>query len=284
MRLFVAVLISWMALAQQPAKPVYNAGEQEIVAVMRTLRSVPDAERGAVTREVAKRIRGLKESPNRLRLANGVASLSTEGDFGKATLTEVARTLAEALREAPPAADKNGRPADPYFTLASLARYEGVAVEMDAPDYRKALEELEQLDAKRAAADFTLLDLSGKSWRLKELTGKVVLVNFWATWCPPCRKEMPDLEALSKKFAKKGLVVLAITDEERGKVEAFLKKDMPVTYPVLLDEGRKVAEQFGVEGIPKTFIYDREGRLAAQSIDMRTKGQFLELLAKAGLR
>jgi peroxiredoxin len=118
---------------------------------------------------------------------------------------------------------------------------------------------------------------------LRELKGKVVLVNFWATWCPPCRKEMPDLETLWQEFRGKGLVVLAISDEERGKVEPFIA-EKKYSFPVLLDEGRKVGEMMKVEGIPKTFIYDREGRLAAQSIDMRTRTQFLRMLTAAGIQ
>lgn len=133
-----------------------------------------------------------------------------------------------------------------------------------------------------AAPDFSLPDLSGKTVHLSDLRGKVVIVDFWATWCPPCRKEMPDLEALYQRFAAKGLVILAISDEEASTVRPFIA-DRQVTYPILLDPGRKVNELFRVEGIPKTFVYDREGQLAAQAIDMRTSLQFLEMLAHAGL-
>lgn len=128
-----------------------------------------------------------------------------------------------------------------------------------------------------------LKDRSGKVHSLDAYKGKVVLVNFWATWCPPCRKEMPDLEALYQEFKGKGLVVLAVSDEDRAKVEPFVA-EKKYTFPVLLDAGRKVSEQLRIEGIPKTFLYDRAGKLAAQSIDMRTRGQFLKLLAKAGLQ
>ena len=109
----------------------------------------------------------------------------------------------------------------------------------------------------------------------------VVLVNFWATWCPPCRKEMPDLEALYKNFQDRGLVILAISDEEASKVTPFLA-ERNITYPVLLDGG-KIHQLFQVEGIPKSFVYDRDGKLVAQSVDMRTRKQFLEMLALAGL-
>jgi peroxiredoxin len=109
-----------------------------------------------------------------------------------------------------------------------------------------------------------------------------VLVNFWATWCPPCRKEMPDLETLYERFESKGFVVLGISDEEAATIEPFIR-ERKVSFPVLLDPGRKVNDAFVVEGIPKSFVYDRQGKLVAQSIDMRTQKQFLEMLEKAGL-
>src|SRR5207237_1512807 len=112
--------------------------------------------------------------------------------------------------------------------------------------------------------------------------GKVVLVNFSATWCDPCRREMPDLETLYRRFKNQGLVVLAISDDEVAKVKQLIAEKQ-FTYPVLLDPGHKVNEQFRIEGIPKSFVYDREGKLVAQAIDMRTRGQFLAMLAHAGL-
>ena len=142
---------------------------------------------------------------------------------------------------------------------------------------------LEADDLRRQHLDFTLTDLTGKTWKFSDLRGKDVLVNFWATWCPPCRKEMPDLDALYQRFSAKGFVVLGISDEERQKVEPFIR-ERKVSFPVLLDPGRKVNEMFVVEGIPKSFVYDREGKLVSQSIDMRTQKQFLEMLGKAGLQ
>jgi peroxiredoxin len=138
-------------------------------------------------------------------------------------------------------------------------------------------------DRHREQADFTLTDLQGHPWTLKQLRGKVVLLNFWATWCPPCRKEMPDLEGLYRQFGDRGLIILAISDEEEGKVKPFIA-EKKVIYPVLLDPGSKVSKDFAVDGIPKSFVYDRDGRLVAQWIDMRTRAQFVEMLGKAGLK
>ncbi len=215
-------------------------------------------------------------------MADHLASLSTEGDFGRDTLQAVAETLAQAIAENPPA-DENGEPADPYQELAKLIRYEHVQIPADSPQMKRCMEALELLDKKRAAADFTVQDLQGKSWTLHELRGKVVLVNFWATWCPPCRKEMPDLEDLHRHFKDKGLVVLGISDEPLEKLQPFIKEQR-YSYPILMDVGRKVSTEFVIDGIPKTFVFDREGRLVAQSIDMRTKKQFLQMLAEAGLK
>jgi thiol-disulfide isomerase/thioredoxin len=125
--------------------------------------------------------------------------------------------------------------------------------------------------------------LGGGALDLTSLRGKVVLVNFWATWCPPCRKEMPDLQALQKKFDKQGLVILGITDEEQQKVKDFLSAQ-PYEYAILFDPNHDAAKQFGIEGIPKSYVYDRNGKLVAQSIDMRTMGQFKAMLAEAGVK
>ena len=285
MRRIVWMLALVAGLNGQPKAPEapLSAAEGKIRETIRGLRKLPDGERATVTRRLAEEIRALPESSGyRLNLAAGLANLSTEGDFGRKTLEEVAATLADALRRKPVRL-VDGRPAGPYLTLAQIARYEEVAVSLDDPAYATALESLEAADRQRAGADFALTDLRGRSWHLRQLTGKVVLVNFWATWCPPCRKEMPDLEALYRRHEKAGLVILAISDEEAAKVRPFIAQE-GYRFPVLLDPGGAVGKRFGVDGIPKSFLFDREGRLVAQSIDMRTRKQFAAMLAKAGLK
>ncbi len=268
-------------LAAQTRRPAFTPEEQPIADQLRGMRKLDDQVRAGVTKKLALEIRALPSTAGKMSLASALANLSTEGDFGREALQEVTTTLAEVLKEWPfPPADE---PAPLYVSLARLVRYEGMKASLDHPMYAAAMASLQKLDEARANADFTLTDLQGKAWHLRELKGKVVLVNFWATWCPPCRKEMPDLEALYQEFKGKGLVVLAVSDEDRAKVEPFVA-EKKYTFPVLLDAGRKVSEQLRIEGIPKTFLYDRAGKLAAQSIDMRTRGQFLKLLAKAGLQ
>ncbi len=270
------------SLRAQGEKIVWSDREKPIAEHIRGLRGLPDDVRAGATKKLALEIRQLPVTPNKLRLANSLAMLSTEGDFGHEMLQEVATTLAAALREQPLQAQKGQLPR-PYVELAELIRYEHVEATLDDPQFAAAISKIAADNERREQADFTLADLGGKIWTLKELRGKVVLLNFWATWCPPCRKEMPDLETLNQQFKDQGLVILAISDEDAGKVKPFIAQQK-VTYPILLDPGRKVNELFQIEGIPKTFVYDRNGKLVAQSIDMRTRRQFLEMLAQAGLK
>ena len=261
---------------------VWSEQEEPIIQQLRSLRQVPDEKRGQVTKDLALEIRKLPAASHKLTLANALANLSTEGDFGHDTLEEVATTLATALGEQP-RPGTGAQPTEPYFELATLVRYEHVHATSDSPQFAAAMSKLEDDDRSREHADFTLNDLEGKSWSLQAQHGKVVLVNFWATWCPPCRKEMPDLEKLYQQFKDQGLLILAISDEDMSKVQPFIAKHH-YTYPILLDPGSRVHQMFRVEGIPKSFIYDRNGKLAAEAIDMRTRKQFLEMLAQAGIK
>lgn len=246
------------------------------------LRSMPDDQRAVATKHLAIQIHELSAGGHKSALAQMLAGLATEGDPGRDAMQEVANTLAITLRENPLPARK-GEPADPYVTLAELVRFEHVEASVDDPQFASAMTKLDDDQKHRQAANFSLTDLQGTTWVLKDLKGKVVLVNFWATWCPPCRKEMPDMEALYRKFKASGLVILGISDEDEGKVRPFIAKSK-YSYPILLDPGRKANAEFRVGGIPKSFLYDREGKLVAQAMDMRTEKQFLEMLAAAGLK
>lgn len=120
------------------------------------------------------------------------------------------------------------------------------------------------------APDFAVPDLSGQAVRLSALRGKVVLVNLWTTWCPPCREEMPSMERLYRQLGPKGLVLLAVSQDDGGRavVEPFVK-GMGLTFPVLVDPEHQVGSAYGVWGYPETFVIDREGRIAERVIGPR---------------
>jgi peroxiredoxin len=259
-----------------------QATESSIKTQIGGLRDLSDAARPAATTKIAMDIRALPAGLPKLKLAVAVTNLSTEGDPGHDTLQAVADTLAQSLKETPQPPAKDGNPAMPYMELAKLVRYEGVKTDFSDPMLTKAGEVLVADDADAQKADFTLKDLNGKKWTLSALRGKIVMVNFWATWCPPCKKEMTDLDLIYTHYQPQGLVILSLSSENPFTVGNFIagKGYHP---PVLLDDGGKVAKQFHVDGLPRSFVFDRNGRLAAESIDMRTQRQFFEMFAAAGL-
>jgi len=258
-----------------------QASETSINSGLKGLRSLSEDKRPAATLKLAQDIQTLPAGVSKVRLAYSLASLSTEGDAGHATLQAVADALSKSLAESPIPA-KGDRPPAPYLELANLVRYEGLTTTLDDPLYAKAAQTLASDDADVEKADFTLKDLHGKKVTLSELRGKIVMVNFWATWCGPCRSEMPDLDRLYTHFQSQGLVVLSITDEDAFKANTVIS---PAGYhpTVLIDSGGEVHKQFHIEGIPRTFLFNREGKLVAEAIDQRTMHQFLAMLSKTDL-
>ena len=118
---------------------------------------------------------------------------------------------------------------------------------------------------------------------LEELRGKVVLLNFWATWCVPCRREMTDLQNVFEQNGARRVIVLSISDESADKVQAFMEQ-LGLSYPVLLDPGGKIHALYQIDGIPRSFVFDRDGNLVATAIDMRTREQFQQMLGQAGVK
>ena len=111
------------------------------------------------------------------------------------------------------------------------------------------------------AEDFRLSDLAGKEQSLSQYRGKIVLLNFWATWCKPCTTEMPAMQASFDKLYDKGFVVIAVNElEDDARVREHIKQ-YGHTFPVLMDRDNKVANQFGVFGLPVSVFIDQEGRV-----------------------
>jgi len=119
----------------------------------------------------------------------------------------------------------------------------------------------------KKAPNFYLEDLSGKKVELKHLKGKVIFLNFWATWCGPCKEEMPSMEYLYQQFKEKDFIFLTISVDYEGKkrVKEFIEKER-YTFPVLLDPKCETFDLYKVKGIPTTFLIDKKGRILGKAI------------------
>ena len=134
-----------------------------------------------------------------------------------------------------------------------------------------------------AAQDFTLNTLDGAKIRLSDLRGKVVLLDFWATWCPPCRMELPSIEKLHEEYKDKGLVVLGINDEDNGTVKGFLKSHK-YTLPVLMDVKRAVHRMYGARAIPTVVVIDADGVIKGYYVGERSEKDLVAAVKTAGLK
>lgn len=111
------------------------------------------------------------------------------------------------------------------------------------------------------APNFTLKSLSGQNIKLSEQTGNVVMLNFWASWCGPCRKEMPLLNALHKKYKSLGFVILGVNVEQELKLAKSFLADTPVDFPILFDASNTVSKAYDVIAMPTTVMIDRNGKV-----------------------
>jgi peroxiredoxin len=121
-----------------------------------------------------------------------------------------------------------------------------------------------------AAPEFTLTSLEGRPAQLREFRGKLVLLNFWATWCAPCLHEMPSMERLYQTFKQTEFVLLAVSMDRLGEeVARPFVDNLKLTFPVLLDTSSEVGRQYGVRGLPATYLIDPDGRLIGAVIGAR---------------
>lgn len=157
---------------------------------------------------------------------------------------------------------------------AGLALSLGIAV---MPMQSRAAEAGCAANAKPASLNFTFKDLQGKSVRLSDYKGKVILLDFWATWCPPCRKEIPGYIELYNTYQSRGLVVVGISMDDAEDVAAVKNyaAQIKMNYPILLGAGREadLKPAFGELPLPTSFVIARDGRICARHDGLTAKEQ-----------
>jgi thiol-disulfide isomerase/thioredoxin len=157
----------------------------------------------------------------------------------------------------PPCSDFFERPLNRRRAGQLLVGAAGAAL---LPSNSRAAHQIRPWTAGKPAPRLELTDLTGKTWSLAALRGQVVLLNFWATWCEPCRAEMPSLELLAQKFEQDGLLVLAVNYQEAlPAIRRFLEAQ-PVTLPILLDRTGEAAAAWTPRVFPSTVLIDRSGQ------------------------
>ncbi|MCL4377365.1 MAG: TlpA family protein disulfide reductase [Actinobacteria bacterium] len=131
------------------------------------------------------------------------------------------------------------------------------------------------------AEDFTLLDLNNNKISLSDFRGKVVVLNFWATWCPPCIAETPDLVELSNAYKDKGVQFLGISDDDVSALKKFVK-DYGIEYSILLDGSvDRIMPKWGISAIPTTFILDADGEIVFKNVGMMSRDQLINAIEQS---
>jgi peroxiredoxin len=168
--------------------------------------------------------------------------------------------------------------------IGAIALYQVSGSNGMAPEAARAAAS-SALQAGKPAPDFALMDVDGTLHHLSDYKGKVVMLNFWATWCPPCRKEIPEFAELQKEFGAQGIqfIGIALDDEGAAKVKPWLALH-PVGYPILLPDQKVTASYGEMASIPVTFVIDRSGIIRTSFTGWRAdtivEGMFKPLLAE----
>lgn len=154
----------------------------------------------------------------------------------------------------------NYPPRSAYAAAAALLTWASISMAADQPHVSAALEPVSK---RQPAPIFILTDSTGKTVRLEDYRGKVVLLDFWATWCTGCKHEIPWFVEFSKQYGEKGLVVVGVSlDDDGWKTLRPFLADHPIPYTIVLGD-EATAKSFGIEAMPDTFLIDRDGKIAA---------------------
>ena len=153
---------------------------------------------------------------------------------------------------------------------------------VQATDRRERQQKAPLTSPGTAAPDFTLRDLEGKEVKLMDLRGKTVLLDFWATWCAPCRAVMPVVELLHREFNDKGLVVFGVDDEDPQVIVKFLQQS-GYTLPTLHDPDKQVYNKYEVGGIPTMILIDKQGKIALSKVESGTYEEMRDALRAQGI-
>ena len=131
------------------------------------------------------------------------------------------------------------------------------------------------------APNFTVYDLENKPVKLADLKGKVVILDFWATWCPPCLEEIPHFKKLHRQYSGQGLVILGVSLDEAGRdhVKEFMKENS-IPYPIAMSNEKIVEDFGGIRGIPTTFVIDRDGKIVSKLVGYHDLEEFESLIKK----
>ena len=245
--------------------------------------------------QAAQQLAGIAETPRQKSNAEadmGQALFKGGGDKPKPQLLEAAHAAyVSAIADAPK--NVNARYND-ACVLAHMGRTEEAGKEfatcVDDPALKAVLRTRAQhfadhpaLAANKMAPPFQVVTMTGDHFNLDEMSGKVVLLDFWATWCGPCNDALPELKHLAKTFADQPLVILSISsDDDEGKWRAFVAKN-GMTWPQYRDKNGRLSHLFEIEGIPHYFTIDTDGVLTAELMgsDSDVEGKIVKLLKKA---
>jgi len=129
---------------------------------------------------------------------------------------------------------------------------------------------------KSSYGDFTLMDLDGNEISLSDFNGKVLILNFWATWCSPCREEIPDFVEVYNEYESKDVQFIGVSNEDISTLKSFVE-DYDISYPILIDDAN-IMGKWGISAIPTTFVFDKNGQIIFKNVGMMTGEQLKNII------